>query len=81
MMLRRLSMLSLAGAIAISALATAGAAPADKVTICHHTSSETNPFVVITISQNAEQKHLDNHGGTGPDEPFIDGVCGGSNPN
>ena len=79
-MLRRLLVLSLTGALAFSAIAGAGAAPADKVTICHHTSSESNPFVVITISGNAEQKHLDNHGGTGPDEPFVDGVCGGGNP-
>src|SRR5688572_4911091 len=26
--------------------------PADKITICHATSSATNPFVVITISEN-----------------------------
>jgi hypothetical protein len=35
-----------------------------KITICHRTSSETNPFVVITISENAwpaHQQHGDIH--------------------
>jgi hypothetical protein len=34
------------------------AAPAPKVTICHHTHSATNPLVLITVSQNALKAHL-----------------------
>ena len=30
----------------------------DKVTICHHTGSQTNPWVVITVSENALPAHL-----------------------
>jgi hypothetical protein len=32
---------------------TTSAAPEEKVTICHRTGSESNPWVVITISGNA----------------------------
>ena len=38
-------------------------APA-KVTICHATSSETNPFVRIVVSENATGGHFDNPGTT-----------------
>lgn len=38
--------------------------PAGKVTICHHTHSQKNPFVTITVSQNAVPAHLRNHGDT-----------------
>ncbi len=33
-----------------------------KITICHHTSSETNPIVVITIDRHALPHHVANHG-------------------
>jgi hypothetical protein len=38
--------------------------PAGKVTICHHTHSQKNPFVTITVSQNAVAAHVRNHGDT-----------------
>jgi hypothetical protein len=44
-------------------------ADAGKVTICHHTGSETNPIVKITVSANAAEAHVENHG------DFIFGNC------
>jgi hypothetical protein len=64
------------GAVAVGALASVGTAvspsgtpasakqyPPDKVTICHHTSSEKNPSVTISVSQRALPAHL-RHGDT-----------------
>jgi hypothetical protein len=49
---------------------TADQYPAGKVTICHHTHSQKNPFVTITVSQNAVPAHVRNHGDTiGPCSP------------
>lgn len=42
---------------------TAAEYPSSKVTICHHTHSKTNPFVTITVSQNALPAHMA-HGDT-----------------
>jgi hypothetical protein len=43
----------------------AAAKPAPKVAICHHTSSATNPFVLINVSSNAIPAH-EQHGDTIP---------------
>jgi hypothetical protein len=43
---------------------TASQYPPSKVTICHHTHSKKNPFVTITVSQNAVAAHMRNHGDT-----------------
>jgi hypothetical protein len=40
----------LASSIAAGLAGTAGAAPAEKVTICHGTASDTNPYAEITVS-------------------------------
>jgi hypothetical protein len=48
--------------------------PAGKVTICHHTHSQKNPFVTITVSQNAVPAHVRNHGdtiGPCPEQPPV----------
>jgi len=42
---------------------TAAQYPASKVTICHHTHSQKNPFVTITVSEHALPAHL-GHGDT-----------------
>jgi hypothetical protein len=39
----------------------AAQADAGKITICHRTSSKTNPVVVIRISANAKNPHVDHH--------------------
>lgn len=38
-----------------------------KVTICHQTSSSTNPYVKITVSENALKAHA-KHGDVKPDK-------------
>src|SRR3954468_2418807 len=43
--------------------AAAAQYPPSKVTICHHTHSQTNPFVTITVSDRALPAHL-GHGDT-----------------
>lgn len=55
---------SIAGMLTGGAIASrrADAAPAPKVTICHFTSSQTNPYEIITISSNALEQHQTNHG-------------------
>lgn len=65
--------IGLAGALGMSAfiLLPAGATPSDKVTICHATSSTSNPYTVNTISTSsvdeAGNKYLNGHGDhTGP---------------
>ena len=43
--------------------ASASAEPAGKVLTCHGTASETNPYVLISVSENALAGHFD---GTAP---------------
>jgi len=42
--------------------ATAAEAGKRKVLICHGTVSETNPYVLVSVSVNAADTHLDGHG-------------------
>ena len=76
---------SLCGAIAAVALvggvapavafACAGGSkgPTPKVTFCHHTSSETNPYVTITTANVALYRaHMKNHDDVLPN---ADGTC------
>ncbi len=40
----------------------AGAAPAEKVTICHGTASDANPYVAITVSADSfKDGHFDGY--------------------
>lgn len=41
----------------------AAAAPAEKVSICHSTRSEKNPYVFINVSSNALAAHQAHHNG------------------
>jgi hypothetical protein len=43
--------------------AAASEYPGQKVTVCHHTGSKTNPWVEITISVNALKAHVGHHDG------------------
>lgn len=43
----------------------------EKVQLCHKTSSETNPYVFVEISENAENQHIDHH----DDIPAVNGEC------
>ena len=52
-----------AGLVALGAPTPLSAAPAEKVTICHATGSTTNPYVRITISENAVEAHRGHQGG------------------
>ena len=62
------------GGVAPMAFAASGGAkgPELKVTFCHHTSSETNPYVKITTANVAlVRAHMKNH----DDVLATDGVC------
>jgi hypothetical protein len=47
----------------------------DKVTVCHHTGSATNPVVEITISPNAVDQHINQHGDSVKGDCCIDSEC------
>jgi hypothetical protein len=34
----------------------------NKVTLCHFTGSDSNPFVINEVSQTAAESHFDHHG-------------------
>ena len=57
---------ALAGTAVLAAMGIGGErsaeAQADKVTICHATSSETNPYVRIVVSRNAVRGHFEEQG-------------------
>jgi hypothetical protein len=46
-------------ACSVGFAAGAGAANGDKVSICHGTASDTNPYVLIDVSENAIAGHFD----------------------
>jgi len=64
---RMTAMLTACSALGIGFVAAAQAddppPPGHKVTICHGTASETNPYVLITIDEHALGAHF------GPDGP------------
>lgn len=53
-------------ALAACAIAGIGASTAQasggKVLICHGTASDTNPYVLVSVSENASAAHVDGHG-------------------
>lgn len=54
--------LTLAVVAPLVAVGVAVAVPAPKVTICHATSAEDNPWVRIVVSENAIGGHFENPG-------------------
>ena len=46
----------------VGVTAAAQASNAGKVLICHGTASASNPYVLISVSENAAATHLDGHG-------------------
>jgi hypothetical protein len=67
----------LAGVLIATLTATSQAG--DKVTICHAAGlAGTDHYIAITISVNAENKHIDDHGTplAGHEQDFINGTGG-----
>ncbi|MEN8251627.1 MAG: hypothetical protein ABFS32_22080 [Bacteroidota bacterium] len=71
---RYLLILSLVLITTLFVVGLVSAGPPAKVEVCHLTSSETNTYVLITISENAFQIHVD-HGDASPHE-YVPGMPG-----
>ena len=51
--------ISFAVAFSLLGMASVAGASTDEISICHMTDSEKNPVVIISVSPNAVQAHLD----------------------
>jgi hypothetical protein len=64
--MRRINRITLAvaacGLCSVGVTAAVQASNAGKVLICHGTDSESNPYVLISVSENAVATHLEGHG-------------------
>jgi hypothetical protein len=83
----RLTALLSAAALAGLGLAATGSAEANKVRLCHGTASDTNPYVLVVVDDNALAGHFDGadpgHGWqNAPDVLLADGEteCPGGEP-
>ncbi len=86
---RKLAKLGIGVGLAMTMALPVGATPGEPhtITICHVTNSDTNPFVVIEVDvaafdgvgENDHTQHVDKDGHV--DLPYIDGECGGDDPN
>lgn len=53
---------ALATSLGVAVAGVAQAAPPDKVTICHGTASDTNPYVEVTVSDTSfKDGHFDGY--------------------
>ena len=64
--MRRINRITLAvatcAACGIGVSAAAQASNAGKVLLCHGTASDSNPWLLISVSENAAATHLGGHG-------------------